>query len=169
MKDKKKQVETKMTVASRIVKLESQITYLERKLDHLINVYRKDQMRYKRTDTTNSGHEEEEVTASASANQQAATSSANQYLGPFYKREESNKTSSLSMNLLSPEPTVIKNPTKVKNRSASQPTSMENLRSLSETKASQNTDSPPDKPMFASRTTSIKIPSFFDGKRNSKS
>ena len=60
-KDKKKQDETKMTVASRVVKLEGQITYLERKLDHLINVYRKDQMKVKyRTDTGNVSNQSKE-------------------------------------------------------------------------------------------------------------
>ena len=43
-KDKKKQDSSfsKLTVASRVVKIENQLTHLERKLDHLIHMYRKD-------------------------------------------------------------------------------------------------------------------------------
>ena len=43
-KDKKKLESSfsKLTVASRVVKIESQLTHLERKLDHLIQMYRKD-------------------------------------------------------------------------------------------------------------------------------
>ncbi|XP_075246831.1 potassium voltage-gated channel subfamily KQT member 1-like isoform X2 [Convolutriloba macropyga] len=176
-KDKKKQTETKMTVASRIVKLESQITYLERKLDHLINVYRKDQMRYKRTDTTNSNHDDDDhpqttniaPTSSAAA---SSTVAANQLLAPFYKRDDAKST--MSMNLLSPDQPHDSSRThqRYKNRSSSQPTSLENLRNLPETTTtSQNNRggslmSQKKHSLLPLRTTSIKIPSFLE--RNSQ-
>ena len=162
-----------MTVASRIVKLESQITYLERKLDHLINVYRKDQMRYKRTDTANSNHEDEEPAANPIHNPSSLPSSApptqnvaaNQLLTPCNQREDL-KSSTMSMNFLSPDRGRSESH-RVKNRSSSQPTSLENLRIIPDNSARSEVarcslQSDKKSSLLPLRATSIKIPSFLD-------
>ena len=182
-----------MTVASRIVKLESQITYLERKLDHLINVYRKDQQRLKRADTACSNDEDnpshqQTVNSknnnsnnannnnnnagnnnSTSNNNNNDNSSSNNnddaltnLLAPLYQREGVNKS---SMSLLSPDipgKNTHSDRRMIKNRSSSQPASMENLRSISDTTQSTTSKSFNSKQSGFIRPTNIKIPAFFD-------
>ena len=184
-----------MTVASRIVKLESQITYLERKLDHLINVYRKDQQRLKRNDTACSN--DDDINNHTLSNQHTNnrnniininnnagingcnnnsnngnndnTSSNNSgepvcnLLAPLYQREGVNK-STLSMSLLSPDIPGRNSMSdrKIKNRSSSQPASMENLRSISDAAQSATGKSFSSKQSGIFRPTNIKIPAFFD-------